>query len=158
MATLAIVGTLLAASLQQQHQATKQQKKASKEQASIGRAEAKRDRIRRIRERNLQEGAAINTAFTSGGQGSILSGAKASAGSQLGGGLGFNQGTEGASQRAATAQQKALDFSFNASALETTASFVGFAAGGGKSGPKTNPNSLLINTPKRRDPFQPFNG
>ena len=91
-------------------QSAKQRKEASKarrEQRAVNRAQALRQRQQQIREARVKRAQAVNQAFISGGEGSTLSGATSSVGSQLGGNLGFNQSTLRRSERAAGFQDKA---------------------------------------------------
>jgi len=118
---MAIQSVLLAVGLQQGHQAQKQQKQAAKEQRSIGRLEARKNRIQRMREANIARGEAENRAFTSGGQGSALAGAQSSIGTQLGASLGFSQSVQQHQENIFTANMKASGHQFNQQIANTGA-------------------------------------
>lgn len=128
MGVTAVVGVLAAGSLYEQDRARSDQKKANKEKRAVARAQALRERQQQIRQARIARAQAVNQAYTSGGQGSILSGAKSSIGSQLGGNLAFNQGTLQRSENAAMYSQRAANHMFASSAFGTAASlFAPFA-------------------------------
>lgn len=149
-AALLISVTTAAASIDQQKKSAKNQKKANEERSAAARAGAVRERQQQIRQARIARAEAVNQAYTSGGQGSTLSGATSSIQSQLGANLGFSSGTMRRSENAAGFDARATDYATRANAYGTVSSVAGSYAsfGGGKTKPHSA-DSLFITTPKR---------